>query len=71
MIEQQLKLLHSFIAVALPGGVSIACVDNNGATDVVVHADDVSLTRSYGASGALVAVILNAADAPTVGKTID
>ena len=47
-------------AVALPGGVSIACVDNNGATDVVVHADDVSLTRSYGASGALVAISLHA-----------
>ena len=70
MIEQQLKLLHSFIAVALPGGVSIAYVDNNGATDVVVHAGDVSLTRSYGA-GALVAVILHAADAPTEGETID
>ena len=26
-------------AVALPGGVSIACVDKNGATDVVVRAD--------------------------------
>jgi hypothetical protein len=47
-------------AVALHGGVSIACVDNNGATDVVVHADDVSLTRSYDASGALVAISLQA-----------
>jgi hypothetical protein len=47
-------------AVALPGGVSIACVDNDGATDVVVHADDVSLTRSYDASGALVAISLHA-----------
>jgi len=47
-------------AVALPGGVSIACVDNNGATDVVVHAGDVSLTRSYDASGALVAISLHA-----------
>ena len=47
-------------ALALPGGVSIACVDNNGATDVVVHADDVSLTRSYDASGALVAISLHA-----------
>ena len=46
--------------VALPGGVSIACVDNNGATDVVVRADDVSLTRSYDASGALVALSLHA-----------
>ena len=46
--------------VALPGGVSIACVDNNGATDVVVRADDVSLTRSYDASGALVAISLHA-----------
>ena len=58
MIEQQLELLHSFIAVALPGGVSIACVDNNGATDVVVRADDVSLTRSYDASGQLVEIRL-------------
>ena len=47
-------------AVALPGGVSIACVDKNGATDVVVRADDVSLTRSYDASGALVAISLHA-----------
>jgi len=47
-------------AVALPGGVSIACVDNDGATDVVVHAADVSLTRSYDASGALVAISLHA-----------
>ena len=47
-------------AVALPGGVSIACVDNNGATDVVVRADDVSLARSYDASGALVAISLHA-----------
>ena len=47
-------------AGALPGGVSIACVDNNGATDVVVRADDVSLTRSYDASGALVAISLHA-----------
>ena len=47
-------------AVALPGGVSIACVENNGATDVVVHADAVSLTRSYDASGALVAISLHA-----------
>ena len=48
-------------AVALPGGVSIACVDNSGgATDVIVHADDVSLTRSYDASGALVAISLHA-----------
>ena len=46
--------------VALPGGVSIACVENDGATDVVVHADDVSLTRSYDASGALVAISLHA-----------
>ena len=46
--------------VALPGGVSIACVDTNGATDVVVRADDVSLTRSYDASGALVAISLHA-----------
>ena len=45
-------------AVALPGGVSIACVDNNGATDVVVRADDVSLTRSYDASGQLVEIRL-------------
>ena len=45
-------------AVSLPGGVSIACVDNNGATDVVVHADDVSLTRSYDASGQLVEIRL-------------
>ena len=45
-------------AVALPGGVSIACVDNNGATDVVVHASDVSLTRSYDASGKLVEIRL-------------
>ena len=45
-------------ALALPGGVSIACVDNNGATDVVVHADDVSLTRSYDASGQLVEIRL-------------
>ena len=47
-------------AVALPGGVSIACVEKDGATDVVVHADDVSLTRSYDASGALVAISLHA-----------
>ena len=47
-------------AVALPGGVSIACVDNNGATDVVVRADDISMTRSYDASGALVAISLHA-----------
>ena len=47
-------------AVLLPGGVSIACVDNNGATDVVVRADDVSLTRSYDPSGALVAIFLHA-----------
>ena len=47
-------------AVSLPGGVSIACIDNDGATDVVVHADDVSLTRSYDASGALVAISLHA-----------
>ena len=47
-------------AVALPGGVSIACVDNNGATDVVFHTGDVSLTRSYDASGALVAISLHA-----------
>ena len=47
-------------AVALPGGVSIACIDNDGATDVVVHTDDVSLTRSYDASGALVAISLHA-----------
>ena len=47
-------------AVALPGGVSIACVDKNGATDVVVHADSISLTRSYEASGALVAISLHA-----------
>ena len=46
--------------VALPGGVSIACVDINGATDVVVRADAVSLTRSYDASGALVAISLHA-----------
>ena len=46
--------------VALPGGVSIACVDNNGATDVVVRAGDVSLTRSYDASGALVAISFHA-----------
>ena len=45
-------------AVALPGGVSIACVDNNGATDVVVRAGDVSLTRSYDASGQLVEIRL-------------
>ena len=45
-------------AVALPGGVSIACIDNNGATDVAVRADGVSLTRSYDASGQLVEVIL-------------
>ncbi len=47
-------------AVALPGGVSIACVENNGATDIVVRADDISLTRSYDASGALVAISLHA-----------
>ena len=47
-------------ALALPGGVSIACVDRDGATDVVVHADDVSLMRSYDASGALVAISLHA-----------
>ena len=47
-------------AVALPGGVSIACVDRDGATDVVVRADAVSLTRSYDASGALVAISLHA-----------
>ena len=47
-------------AVALPGGVSIACVDRDGATDVVVRADDVSLTRSYDASGALVAISFHA-----------
>ena len=47
-------------AVALPGGVSIACVDRDGATNVVVRADDVSLTRSYDASGALVAISLHA-----------
>ena len=47
-------------ALALPGGVSIACVDNNGATDVVVRADDISMTRSYDASGALVAISLHA-----------
>ena len=47
-------------AVALPGGVSIACVENNGATDIVVRADDISLTRSYDASGALVALSLHA-----------
>ena len=47
-------------AVALPGGLSIACVRNSGATDVVVHAGDVSLTRSYDASGALVAISLHA-----------
>ena len=45
-------------AVALPGGVSIACVDRDGATDVVVRADDVSLTRSYDASGQLVEIKL-------------
>jgi hypothetical protein len=45
-------------AVALPGGVSIACVDRDGATDVVVCADDVSLTRSYDASGQLVEIRL-------------
>ena len=49
-------------AGALPGGVSIACVDNNGATDVVVNANDVTLTRSYDASGALVAISLHAID---------
>ena len=47
-------------ALALPGGVSIACVENNGATDIVVRADDISLTRSYDASGALVAISLHA-----------
>jgi hypothetical protein len=47
-------------AVALPGGVSIACVENNGATEIVVRADDISLTRSYDASGALVAISLHA-----------
>ena len=47
-------------AVALPGGVSIACVDRDGATDVVVRADAVFLTRSYDASGALVAISLHA-----------
>ena len=47
-------------AVALPGGVSIACVEKDGATDVVVHADDVSLARSYDASGALFAISLHA-----------
>jgi hypothetical protein len=47
-------------AVALPGGVSIACIEKDGATDVVVHADDVSLTRSYDASGALVAISFHA-----------
>ena len=45
-------------AEALPGGVSIACVDRDGATDVVVRADDVSLTRSYDASGQLVEIRL-------------
>jgi len=45
-------------AVALPGSLSIACVDNNGATDVVVRAGDVSLTRSYDASGKLVEIRL-------------
>ena len=45
-------------AIALPGGVSIACVDRDGATDVVVRADDVSLTRSYDASGQLVEIRL-------------
>ena len=45
-------------AVSLPGGVSIACIDNDGATDVVVRADDVSLTRSYDASGQLVEIRL-------------
>ena len=45
-------------AVALPGGVSIACVDRDGATNVVVRADDVSLTRSYDASGQLVEIRL-------------
>ena len=47
-------------ALALPGGVSIACVEKDGATDVVVRADAVSLTRSYDASGALVAISLHA-----------
>ena len=47
-------------AVGLPGGVSIACVEKDSATDVVVHAGDVSLTRSYDASGALVAISLHA-----------
>ena len=45
-------------AVALPGGVSVACVDHDGATDVVVRAEDVSLTRSYDASGQLVEIRL-------------
>ena len=45
-------------AVALPGCVSIACVDRDGATDVVVRADDVSLTRSDDASGQLVEIRL-------------
>ena len=47
-------------AVALPGDVSIACVDTDGATDVVVRVDDLSMTRSYDASGALVAISLHA-----------
>ena len=45
-------------AVALPGGVSIACVDNDGVTDVVIHVGDVSLTRSYDASEKLVEIRL-------------
>ena len=47
-------------AVALPGGVSVACVEKDGATDVIVQADDVTLTRSYDASGALVAISFHA-----------
>ena len=46
--------------LALPGGVSIACIEKDGATDVLVHAGDVALTRSYDASGALVAISLHA-----------
>ena len=45
-------------AVSLPGGVSIACIEKDGATDVLVHADDVSLTRSYDTSGQLVEIRL-------------
>lgn len=48
-------------ATSLPGGVFIACVARDGATDVCIRTADAALTRSYGASGALVAVRLDPA----------